>query len=71
MWWSMFASIAPSCLFSNRAEELLHGKEEVVHADAGYTGADKRIERPGLKWEISAGAGRSCRRMRTRRGRRL
>ena len=25
-----------------QVEELLHGKEEVVHADAGYTGADKR-----------------------------
>ena len=41
----------------NQAEELLHGKEEVAHADAGYTGADKRIERRGLKWEIAAKRG--------------
>ena len=39
-------------------EELLHGKEEVVHADAGYTGAQARVERQGLRWEIAAKRGR-------------
>jgi IS5 family transposase len=36
------------------AEFLLHGKEEVVHADAGYTGADKQARRKSLRWEIAA-----------------
>jgi IS5 family transposase len=36
------------------AEELLHGKEDVVYADAGYTGADKRVARKHLRWEIAA-----------------
>lgn len=35
------------------ADELLHGKEEVVYADAGYTGADKRRGRKKLRWEIA------------------
>src|SRR5690606_21820958 len=26
-------------------DRLLHGKEAIVHADAGYTGADKRVVR--------------------------
>ena len=39
-------------------DELLHGKEEVVHADAGYTGADKRVMRKNLRWEIAAKRGR-------------
>lgn len=34
-------------------EQLLHGKEEVIYADAGYTGADKRIERKNLQWQIA------------------
>ena len=38
--------------------ELLHGKEEVVHADAGYTGADKRVMRKNMRWEIAAKRGR-------------
>ena len=41
-----------------QVEELLHGKEEVVHADAGYTGAQTRIERQGVRWEIAAKRGR-------------
>ena len=41
-----------------QVEELLHGKEEVVHADAGYTGAQNRVERKGLHWEIAAKRGR-------------
>ena len=39
-------------------DELLHGKEEVVYADAGYTGADKRVERKNLRWEIAAKRGK-------------
>ena len=38
--------------------DLLHGKEEVVHADAGYTGAQTRVAREGLRWEIAAKRGR-------------
>ena len=41
-----------------QVEQLLHGKEEIVHADAGYTGADKRVERKGLRWEIAAKRGK-------------
>jgi IS5 family transposase len=39
-------------------DELLHGKEEVVYADAGYTGADKRVVRKNLRWEIAAKRGK-------------
>lgn len=39
-------------------DELLHGKEQVVHADAGYTGADKRVVRKTLTWKIAAKRGR-------------
>jgi transposase, IS5 family len=39
-------------------DELLHGKEKVVHADAGYTGADKRVARSRLTWEIAAKRGK-------------
>jgi IS5 family transposase len=39
-------------------EELLHGKEEVVYADAGYTGADKRVVRKNLRWEIAVKRGK-------------
>ena len=38
-------------------DELLHGKESVVHADAGYTGAQKRVARKKLRWEIAAKRG--------------
>ena len=34
--------------------DLLHDKEEVVHADAGYTGAEKRVKRKRIKWHIAA-----------------
>jgi transposase, IS5 family len=37
---------------------LLHGKEQVVHADAGYTGAQTRVNRKGLRWEIAAKRGK-------------
>ena len=39
-------------------DELLHGKEEVVYGDAGYTGADKRVVRKRLRWEIAAKRGK-------------
>jgi IS5 family transposase len=39
-------------------EELLHAKEDVVHADAGYSGAQTSVERQGLRWEIAAKPGR-------------
>ena len=37
----------------NEAEYLLHGKESVVYADAGYTGADSHVARKGLDWQIA------------------
>jgi transposase, IS5 family len=37
----------------NEAEYLLHGKESVVYADAGYTGADSHVVRKGLDWQIA------------------
>lgn len=37
----------------NEADNLLHGKESVVYADAGYTGADKRTAHKGLDWQIA------------------
>ncbi|TAM11912.1 MAG: IS5 family transposase [Nevskiaceae bacterium] len=39
-------------------DELLHGKEEVTYADAGYTGAQHRVARRGMRWEIAARRGR-------------
>jgi len=33
--------------------DLLHGKEKVVHADAGYTGAPSRVENADLTWQIA------------------
>lgn len=50
-------------------DELLHGKEEVVYADAGYTGADKRVVRKRLKWKSPHVAARSerCRREKQKR----
>lgn len=39
-------------------EDLLHGKEKEVHADAGYTGAEKRVDRARLAWKIAAKRGK-------------
>ena len=39
-------------------DELLHGNETVVHADAGYTGADKRVMRKKLTWKIATKRGK-------------
>ncbi len=41
-----------------QTEALLHGKEKVVHADAGYTGADKRVARKRIQWRIAAKRGK-------------
>jgi IS5 family transposase len=41
-----------------QVQDLLHGKEEVVHADAGYTGAQAHVENDELRWEIAAKRGR-------------
>ena len=38
--------------------ELLHGKESQVHGDAGYQGADKRVGRKKLQWEIAQKRGK-------------
>ena len=34
--------------------DLLHGKEQQVWADSGYRGAQKRINRDDLQWNIAA-----------------
>ena len=34
--------------------DLLHGREEVVYADAGYTGAPQRLPRRRVDWRIAA-----------------
>lgn len=39
-------------------DELLHGKESQVHADAGYLGADQRVGRKSLRWEIAQRRGK-------------
>jgi IS5 family transposase len=39
-------------------DELLHGKEQVAYADAGYAGAQNRVTREGLRWEIAVRRGR-------------
>jgi IS5 family transposase len=41
-----------------QVQDLLHGKEEVVHADAGYTGAQTRVVKDGLRWEIAGKRGK-------------
>ena len=37
---------------------LLHGAETVVFADAGYQGADKRLEATGVAWQVAMGPGK-------------
>jgi IS5 family transposase len=39
-------------------DALLHRKEQVVHADSGCTGADKRVQRKNRRWQIAARRGR-------------
>lgn len=38
--------------------ELLHGEETIVHGDAGYTGAEKRVEDRELTWHIAEKRGK-------------
>lgn len=44
-----------------KTAELLHGEEEQVHADAGYTGVEKRAEIVGLErkidWQVACKRG--------------
>ncbi len=35
-------------------DKLLHGKEKVVYADAGYIGAQKRAHKRGRRWYVAA-----------------
>ena len=38
---------------------LLHGDETVVFADAGYQGADKRLDaKPGVRWQVAMRPGK-------------
>ena len=37
-----------------QVDELLHGKEEVVYADSVYAGAQTRVAKKNLRWEIAA-----------------
>ena len=37
---------------------LLHGAETVVFADAGYQGADKRLEATGVAWQVAMRPGK-------------
>ena len=51
-----------TCTAANVADvtevaNLLHGKEKTVHADAGYTGGEKRAPKRGRKWYIAAKRG--------------
>lgn len=41
-----------------QVEHLLHGKEKSVHGDAGYVGADKRVERKQIQWHIAEKRGK-------------
>ena len=34
-------------------DQLLHGKEKVVHADSGYTGASQRVPKKKISWQIA------------------
>jgi transposase, IS5 family len=36
-----------------QVDQLLHGKEQVVHADAGYTGAAEHAPKAKVKWQIA------------------
>ena len=44
---------------SPKAVTMLHGKETVVFADAGYQGADKRLDaRPDVQWQVAMRPGK-------------
>ena len=38
-------------------DDLLHGKETVVYADAGYTGAEDHVSNEAIQWEIAGKRG--------------
>ncbi len=42
----------------NHAHQLLHGEEDRVWADAGYTGIEKRNEHPGMDWRVALRPGK-------------
>lgn len=42
----------------NHAHQLLHGEEERVWADAGYTGIEKREEHQGVDWLVALRPGK-------------
>ena len=41
-----------------QAEHLLHGGEVAVYADAGYTGAEHRVERTDISWHVAEKRGK-------------
>ena len=41
-----------------QTEHLLHGEEVAVYADAGYTGAEKRVDRENIAWHVAARRGK-------------
>ncbi len=41
-----------------QVEHLLHGEEIVVHADAGYTGAEKRVDNAAITWHVAGKRGK-------------
>jgi IS5 family transposase len=46
----------------SQAHALLHGEEQTAHADAGYTGVEKRPEivaqHPGVEWRVTLKRGK-------------
>ena len=42
----------------NHAHQLLHGEEDRVWADAGYTGIEKRDQHPGVDWLVALRPGK-------------
>lgn len=42
----------------NHAHQLLHGDEDRVWADAGYTGIEKRDQHPGMNWLVALRPGK-------------
>jgi IS5 family transposase len=41
-----------------QTEHLLHGSEAAVYADAGYTGAEHRVERKDISWHVAEKRGK-------------
>jgi IS5 family transposase len=41
-----------------QTEHLLHGSEVAVYADAGYTGAEHRVERKDISWHVAEKRGK-------------